>query len=49
MPHFDRGTDLASNRNEYYEGLQVGPPHHEADNLTAICERIVYSLDVPRA
>jgi hypothetical protein len=42
--HYDPGVDSASNRNEYQASsggrVKGGRPEHEADNLTAIYERL---------
>jgi hypothetical protein len=52
QPHYCPGVDSASNRNEYQESLWgvKGGPARKADNVTAICESIIYrkcgSLDV---
>jgi hypothetical protein len=53
QPHYGPGVDWASNINEYQEsswggGGGKGRPARKADNLTAICEPIVYKTWEPR-
>jgi hypothetical protein len=40
QPHYGRGVDSASKRNEYQESSWGGG--RRADNLTVICEPILY-------
>jgi hypothetical protein len=47
QPHYGPGVDSASNRNEYRESSWgVKSDRRRADNLTAICEPIVYKISV---
>jgi hypothetical protein len=50
QPHYGPGVDSASNRNEYQEHSwgDKGRPARKVDNLTAICEPIVYILWDPQ-
>jgi hypothetical protein len=48
QPHYYPGVDSASNRNEYQESSWgKGRPACKADNLTAICEPIVWKMWEP--
>jgi hypothetical protein len=50
QPHYSPGVDSASNRNEYQECSWEDKerPESKADNLTVICEPIIYKMWAPR-